>query len=115
MIYVALFILSLSLTYAMKNYALKKSLVAKVTDRSSHTTPTPHGGGVAIATTWFSGLSYLFYIGEINSSLYLALMAGILISIVSYLDDLIELSPKVRLLTQSIVAILGLYFLGGFK
>jgi len=38
-----------------------------------------------------------------------------LISIVSYVDDLFELSAKVRLIIQAFVAFLGLYFLGGLK
>ena len=115
MTYILLFLLSFILTYLVKNYAIKKSLVAEVNDRSSHTTPTPHGGGIAIAITWFSGISYLYYIGDINESLYFTLMLGVIISVVSYIDDLIELSPKVRLLTQSSIAIVGLYFLNGFK
>ena len=115
MIYISLFLLSFILTYFIKNYAIKKSLVDIPNDRSSHTTPTPHGGGVAIAITWFLGLTYLFYINDIANSLYFALMVGVIISVVSYMDDLIELSPKVRLLTQSLVAFLGLYFLGGFE
>ena len=115
MIYLILLILSFSLTYLIKNYAIKKSLVAEVTDRSSHTTPTPHGGGIAIAITWFIGLSYLFFIDDIDSSLYLALMAGLIISVVSYFDDLFELSAKLRLSVQALVALLGLYFLGGFE
>ena len=115
MIYVLLFLLSFVLTYFVKNYAIKKSLVAEVNERSSHTTPTPHGGGVAIALTWFSGISYLYYTEAINESLYFALMVGVIISVVSYIDDLVELSPKIRLLTQASVAILSLYFLNGFK
>ena len=115
MIYIYLFILSFVLTYFIKEIAIKKSLVAEVTDRSSHTTPTPHGGGVAIALSWFTGISYLYFINDINSSLYSALMVGIIISAVSYTDDLFELSPKIRLLTQALVALLGLYFLGGFE
>ena len=115
MIYMLLFILSFVLTYLIKEVAIKKSLVAEVTERSSHTTPTPHGGGIAIALTWFSGISYLYFTKDINTSLYFALMVGIIISIVSYMDDLFELSPKVRLLTQALVALLGLYFLGGFE
>ena len=39
---------------------IKKSLVATVNERSSHTVPTPHGGGIALAITWFIGLIYLF-------------------------------------------------------
>ena len=115
MLYLVLFLLSFMLTYLIKNYAIKKSLVDIPNDRSSHTTPTPHGGGIAIALTWFIGISYLFYLDEINSSLYYSLMVGIIISIVSYADDLMELSPKLRLITQAFVALLGLFFLGGFS
>lgn len=115
MIYVFLFLLSFGLTYLIKNHAIKNSLVAEVNERSSHSVPTPHGGGIAIAVTWFAGLSYLFVQEEINHSLYFALMTGMVISIVSYFDDLYELSAKIRLGTQSLVAILGLYFIGGFE
>jgi len=115
MIYILLFLLSFGLTYLIKNHSIKNSLVAEITERSSHTIPTPHGGGIAIAITWFIGLSYLFFINSINNSLYYALMTGIIISVVSYFDDLFELSAKIRLITQAIVAVLGLYFLGGFE
>ena len=115
MIYIGLFLLSFALTYIIKEIAIKKSLVAEVNERSSHTTPIPHGGGIAIAFTWFSGISYLYFTNEIGESLYLSLMVGVIISIVSYIDDLIELSPKIRLVTQSLVALLGLYFIGGFE
>lgn len=114
MIYIVLFSLSFTLTYLIKEIAIKKSLVAEVNKRSSHSTPTPHGGGIAIALTWFSGISYLYSTDSINTSLYFALMVGVIISVISYIDDLLELSPKIRLLTQSLVALFGLYFLGGF-
>ena len=110
-----LFFFSLVLTYLVKEISLKKSLVAIPNDRSSHITPTPHGGGIALAVTWFSGISYLYYINDIDSSLYYGLMVGIIISIVSYFDDLYELSAKLRIIIQSSVAIAGLYFLGGFS
>ncbi len=115
MIYIFLFLLSVTFTYFIKNYAIKKSLVDIPNDRSSHSVATPHGGGIAIAITWFIGISYLYYMDDINSSLYLALMVGIIISVVSYFDDLYELSAKLRLLIQALVAFFGLYFLGGFE
>ena len=61
MIYLILFLISFLLTYFIKNYMIKKSLVAIVNERSSHTVPTPHGGGIAISLTWFVGLVYLFF------------------------------------------------------
>ncbi len=115
MIYIILFILSLIFTYLIKNYAIKKSLVDIPNDRSSHTAATPHGGGIAIAVTWFAGISYLYYIDDINSSLYYALLVGVVISAISYLDDLYELSAKVRLVTQVLAGVLGLYLLGGLE
>ena len=115
MVYLILFLISFSFTYFIKNYMIKKSLVATVNERSSHTTPTPHGGGIALCLTWFIGLVYLYFIGEIEPSLFYALLFGAVISIVSFFDDIYELSPKLRLIIQSTVAIGGLYFLGGFE
>jgi UDP-N-acetylmuramyl pentapeptide phosphotransferase/UDP-N-acetylglucosamine-1-phosphate transferase len=115
LIYILLLIISFTLTHLIKNYAIKKSFVAEVNERSSHTSPTPHGGGIAVAVTWFMGISYLFFINDIDSSLYFALLAGVIISVVSFFDDLFELSAKVRLVAQTLVAVLGLYFLGGLE
>lgn len=115
MIYIVLVLISFFLTYFIKNYMIKKSFVASVNERSSHTVPTPHGGGIAIAITWFIGLFYLFFIGQIEENLFYALLFGAVISIVSFFDDIYELSPKLRLIIQAIVAIGGLYFLGGFE
>jgi len=115
MIYLLLFILSFGLTWFIKNHAIKNNLLAEINERSSHSVPTPHGGGIAITVTWFTGLTFLFFREAIDPSLYYALMTGLIISIVSYLDDLYELSPKVRLTTQALVASLALYFLEGFK
>ncbi|MDT8338265.1 MAG: glycosyltransferase family 4 protein [Sulfurimonas sp.] len=115
MIYILLLIASFTLTYLIKNYAIKKSLVAEVNERSSHDVPTPHGGGIAIALTWFAGLVYLYMYEMIEPNLFYALMMGVVVSAVSYADDLFELSPKVRLLVQSGVAIGGLVALGGLE
>jgi UDP-N-acetylmuramyl pentapeptide phosphotransferase/UDP-N-acetylglucosamine-1-phosphate transferase len=113
MIYIVLLLTSFSLTYFIKNYAIKKSLVATVNERSSHTIPTPHGGGIAIALTWFVGLEYLYFTNQIDDSLFYALLVGTAISIVSFFDDIYELSPKLRLITQALVSVGGLLYLGG--
>ena len=115
LLFLLLFLLSWVLTYAVKEIAIKKVLVDIPNDRSSHTTPTPHGGGIAIAITWFTGIGYLFAIGQIELDLFYALMVGALIAIVSYLDDLYELNPKVRFIVQLFVALVGLWFLGGLS
>lgn len=115
MSYIFLLFISFLLTYFIKDYMIKKSFVASVNERSSHTVPTPHGGGIALAITWFIGLFYLYFLNQIEINLFYALLFGAVISVVSFFDDIYELSPKLRLLVQSIVAIGGLYFLGGFE
>ena len=84
-------------------------------ERSSHTAPTPRGGGVAIALTWFISISYLYYFKQIDKSLFLALISGLLLSIISLIDDIYTLKNKPRLLVQGLVAGIGLYFVGGFN
>lgn len=115
MIYIILLLISFTLTYFIKEYAIKKSLVAQVNERSSHTAPTPHGGGIAIALTWFVGLVYLYMTDSIDTTLFYAFSAGVFISIVSFFDDLYELSPKLRLIVQSAVAVIGLVAIGGLN
>ena len=60
MIYIVLLTLSFLLTYLIKNYYIKNALLEEVNERSSHSIPTPHGGGIAIAVVWFVGLIYLY-------------------------------------------------------
>lgn len=113
--YFGIFMASCGLTYLMRRYALEKSLVAHVNERSSHTTPTPHGGGVAIALTWFGSLALLYITQPIDPTLLMALLWGIPLCVVSFLDDIMELRPRIRLGIQGLVALGGLYALGGMK
>lgn len=101
------------LTYSVKKFAIKKAFLDMPNHRSSHQVPTPYGGGVAIAVSWFVGISYLYGVDELDASLYFALMMGLFVFATSQIDDIFELSVKTRLLVHSFVAILGLYFLGG--
>jgi len=99
----------------MKVYATKKVLMDIPNDRSSHIEATPHGGGIAIAISWFLGISYLYHFDNIESSLYFALLVGSMVAVVSYFDDLFQLSVKTRLSVQVLASILGLYFLSGLE
>ena len=82
--------------------------------RSSHSVPTPRGGGLAIVLCWFLALVYFFYTNLIAPSLFYALSSGVILAIIGVLDDIYSLSPKLRLLAQAITAFLALYFLNGF-
>ena len=113
MIYMILFLISFSLTYFIKEYAIKKSLVATVNERSSHSVPTPHGGGIAVSLTWFIGLIYLYINDEIDPALFYALIIGAVIAVVGLVDDIVELSAKLRMVVFTLVGFAGLYIIGG--
>jgi UDP-N-acetylmuramyl pentapeptide phosphotransferase/UDP-N-acetylglucosamine-1-phosphate transferase len=83
--------------------------------RSLHVIPTPHGGGMAIVLTWFIGISVMYYWGMVEKSLYFPLICGVLLAIVSLIDDIIGLKPYIRLIVHFITATGAFYFLGGLR
>uniref|UniRef100_UPI00404886C9 MraY family glycosyltransferase n=1 Tax=Aliarcobacter sp. TaxID=2321116 RepID=UPI00404886C9 len=115
MIYIILLLLSFGLTYFIKEYAIKKSLMATVNERSSHSVPTPHGGGIAVSLTWFTGLIYLYVNDQIEPMLFYALIIGAVIAVVGLVDDIVELSPKLRMVVFTLGGASGLYIIGGLE
>ena len=111
MIYISLFILSMVLTYAIRSYANKKAIFDIPNERSSHSTPTPRGGGLAIVIVFYIGLIY--FNESIDSKLFYALLCAIPVALISLMDDLFTLTSKLRFSIQSISALGALYFLGG--
>jgi UDP-N-acetylmuramyl pentapeptide phosphotransferase/UDP-N-acetylglucosamine-1-phosphate transferase len=110
---VSLFFLSLILTWIIKSVAIKHRIVDVPNERSSHDIPTPRGGGLAVVASWFIAITILFFSDYIESSLYYALMTGVLLAIVSLIDDIFSLSPIIRLLAQTTAAIIAFNFLNG--
>jgi Fuc2NAc and GlcNAc transferase len=107
------FTLSLILTYFVKVFALKFNVIDIPNIRSSHANPTPRGGGLAIVITWFFSITMTFIFGKIESSLYYAFLCGLLLAIISMIDDIFDIKPVFRLFVQTLTAIMALYFLKG--
>ena len=112
--YLLILVLSFLFTFLVRKWAIHKSIMDHPNERSSHTISTPRGGGVAIATTWFLGLVYFKWSGQINSTLFWALLSGLPLALIGFLDDILNLKPEIRFLIQFVSAGLALFFLGGF-
>jgi Fuc2NAc and GlcNAc transferase len=84
-------------------------------ERSLHDIPTPKGGGIAIILTWYIGITILFFLGVIERSLYFALLSGIMIALVSLIDDIKGLRPIFRLIFHFVAAIMAFCFLKGLR
>jgi Fuc2NAc and GlcNAc transferase len=96
-------------------YAVRNKIIVIPNERSLHDLPTPKGGGIAIVLTWYIGITILFFCGIIERNLFFALLSGILLAIVSLIDDINGLKPLIRLIIQFLTAILAFIFLGGLR
>ncbi|WP_029529318.1 MraY family glycosyltransferase [Pseudomonas sp. S9] len=95
-------------------YALSHNLLDAPNARSSHSIPTPRGGGVSIVISFSIATCIIFFSGLITPRLFVALSgAGIGIAIVGFLDDRKPISARWRLVFHFIASIWVLYFLGG--
>jgi Fuc2NAc and GlcNAc transferase len=110
---VAVFVLSCVLTLLLRRYALAKSIMDIPNQRSSHSTPTPRGGGVAIVVAFSLGLPVLGEWGGSTSSLVAILGAGLLVAILGFADDHGHIAARWRLLGHFIAASWALFWLGG--
>ncbi len=99
---------------ALRRWAERHRLVDVPNPRSSHTQPTPRGGGLAIAAITLAG-TLLVHVGTdghpVSSSLLAYAGGAAVVALVSWLDDLRSLSSLTRLVAHAAgagVAVLGL-------
>ncbi|TVT82781.1 glycosyltransferase family 4 protein [Pseudomonas sp. H3(2019)] len=105
---------SFLLTAALRKYALSRSLMDIPNARSSHSVPTPRGGGVAIVLGVLLALGLLFFAGIISSSDFLAIAgAGAAIAVIGFMDDHGHIAARWRLLGHFGAAGWLLFWLGG--
>ncbi|MGH7704176.1 MAG: MraY family glycosyltransferase [Gemmatimonadales bacterium] len=106
--------LSWWLTGVVRRYAIARALLDIPNPRSSHTTPTPRGGGLAIAGVALTGVALAGAMDPSSRATAIALGGGgLLVAWVGWLDDRRGLSAGSRVLVQVVAAAWALYWLGG--
>ena len=95
--------------------ARKLGLIAEVNARSSHTVPTPSGGGIGIVLA--GSLAGIFVAIPYPTAIVPVIVAGVLIAIIGYLDDRQPIAARWRLgaqilLTGAVVLSIPLEILG---
>lgn len=96
----------------VRRFALRRNLLDVPNERSSHSTPTPRGGGVAIVVSFSLAVCVLFGRGLLGYAYTALLVAATLIALVGYIDDRHHLNARVRLvvhlaLASGFIAIVG--------
>lgn len=110
-----IFSISFVLTALLRKYALSKSLMDIPNERSSHSIPTPRGGGVAIVIAFICSLLFLYWRQLVSYETMLAgAGGGAIIAIVGFMDDHGHIAARWRLLAHIAAAIWILTWLGGF-
>ena len=110
-----LLIASFVMTWLIKRISLKKNVLDIPNERSSHSMPTPRGGGLAIVMVWYIAVFILFLLKRISPSLFPALLCGIPIALLGLFDDMWTISPYLRLSIQVVFASLAVFLLGGIS
>ena len=110
----AAFAIAVLLTGVMRKVALMFQVVDVPNARSSHTVPTPRGGGIATVIATIAVLAVLAVLGRLPVHLFAALAGGgAIVAAVGFIDDRRALSAKVRLLVHVAAAVWALAWLGG--
>jgi Fuc2NAc and GlcNAc transferase len=101
-------------TGLMRRYAVQRNLLDVPNVRSSHSFPTPRGGGAAIVAAFLGALLAIGLSKHLGSSLLAALFAGgAAVAVVGFLDDRRAVRPSVRFAVHAAAAVLAVCLLGG--
>lgn len=111
---IAIVILSLTLTWGVRHYAIAKNIIDCPNHRSSHTKPTPRGGGVAFILSFLMAVPFIGYAGFLSVPVSIAILgAGLCVAILGFLDDRRHIPASFRLLGHLCAAVFAMYCLGG--
>jgi UDP-N-acetylmuramyl pentapeptide phosphotransferase/UDP-N-acetylglucosamine-1-phosphate transferase len=112
-VYLAVFAASFIGVKLFRRWSLKREIIDVPNERSSHSVPTPRGGGLIIAIVSLLALcGYAFVYGDGSYWAYLA--GALIVASISWVDDVRELSPFVRIICHSLAAGLAVWAYGGF-
>lgn len=103
------------LTGFLRRYALNKCLMDIPNARSSHSSPTPRGGGLAVVLAFIAALPVLVWMELFAIHAVISIGgAGLLVALVGFWDDHRHIAARWRLLVHFAAVTWGLYWLGGF-
>ncbi len=114
--YIATFTATLLTSYLItqqyRHFALKQGVVDTPNRRSSHSTPTPRGGGISVVITSLALVLLGYWTNTLNTGTALALLTGGgAVALIGFLDDLYSLPNKLRFATHLLASLAALLLL----
>jgi len=111
---VAAALLAFLLTGVVRRVLVARAVLDVPNERSLHSSPTPRGGGLAVALVILTGIGWLGIRAMLSGPVVLGLAGGaMLIALVGWVDDVRTLPNRVRAGVQVVAAVWFLYWIGG--
>ncbi|MDO4234273.1 glycosyltransferase family 4 protein [Pseudomonas sp.] len=105
---------SFVMTAVLRRYALSRSIIDIPNARSSHSVPTPRGGGVAIVLAFLAVLPLVGWLDLVPwPSLVAAGGAGVVIAVLGFMDDHGHIAARWRLAGHFAAAAWALFWING--
>lgn len=106
--------ISLGLTAVLRRYALYRSIIDFPNTRSSHTVPTPRGGGLSIVVAFLAVIPFFGWAQLVPWQTLIALGgAGGLVAIIGFMDDHGHIPAHWRLVGHFSASAWALFWVGG--
>lgn len=109
-IFCLIIISSFLLTELIRRYALKNNYLDIPNERSSHTVPTPRGGGLSIVIIFLIAVVFTDLLPI--DTVWALIGSGVLVAGIGFWDDHGHIAAKWRLLAHILAAFWALYWLG---
>ena len=92
----------------------KRNVLDVPNERSSHTAPTPRGGGIGIVGIWTIGIIAGLFLNLVDGDgfIFAALGGVITLAFLGFDDDQKNLSPLLKLIIQGGIAAAAVWFSG---
>jgi Fuc2NAc and GlcNAc transferase len=104
---------SAALTLLVRRFAFAHGILDVPNERSSHTTVTPRGGGLAIVVSATVAMTWLGLTGTMPLDLLMAMSGGVFIALIGFLDDRFGLRTGMRFAVHVAAAAWAVFWLGG--
>lgn len=107
-------LLSYFFGFAVYRVLMRRNVIDRPNVRSSHSEPTVRGGGIAIIAVIVGGALVLVALFH-DSALLVVTAASVMLSLVSFWDDLHPLPPAIRFGCHALCAIAAMIAIGGWS
>lgn len=113
-IYILICLATLFGVEVFRRWSMRRSLLDVPNERSSHTMPTPRGGGLIIVIVTLGSFAGWSFFGG-GRFFYGYLGGAFLVALISWLDDLFSISFVWRFLIHSLAALIAIISMGYFE